>query len=42
MLYTKKDIKPTLKSHTHCQDAPANAITKAWQRVWLPQRTTDS
>ena len=31
---------PTLNSHTHCQAAPANAQTKAWQRVCLPQRTT--
>ena len=22
-------------SHTHCQAAQANALTKAWQRVWL-------
>ncbi|PKP41065.1 MAG: hypothetical protein CVT96_07205 [Bacteroidetes bacterium HGW-Bacteroidetes-13] len=27
-------------SHTHCQAAPANAQTQAWQRVCLPQRTT--
>jgi len=27
-------------SHTHCQAAPANAQTKAWQRVCLSQRTT--
>ena len=26
---------PTLNSHTHCQAAPANAQTKAWQRVCL-------
>lgn len=31
---------PTLNSHTHCQAAPANAQTKAWQRVCLPQHTT--
>ena len=31
---------PTLKSHTHCQAAPANAKTKAWQRVCLLNRTT--
>jgi len=30
---------PTLNSHTHCQAAPANAQTKAWQRVWLFQRS---
>jgi len=30
-----------LTSHTHCQAAPANAQTKAWQRVCLFQRTTD-
>ena len=30
---------PTLNSHTHCQAAPANAQTKAWQRVCLFQRT---
>ena len=28
-----------LTSHTHCQAAPANAQTKAWQRVCLFQRT---
>jgi hypothetical protein len=27
-------------SHTHCQAAPANAQTQAWQRVCLPSRTT--
>jgi hypothetical protein len=26
-------------SHTHCQAAPANAQTKAWQRVCLSSRT---
>jgi hypothetical protein len=31
---------PTLHSHTHCQAAPANAQTQAWQRVCLPYRTT--
>jgi hypothetical protein len=31
---------PTLDSHTHCQAAPANAQTQAWQRVCLPNRTT--
>jgi len=31
---------PTLKSHTHCQAAQANATTQAWQRVCLSQRTT--
>ena len=32
---------PTLHSHTHCQAAPANAQTKAWQRVCLlSNRTT--
>jgi len=31
---------PTHSSHTHCQAPPANAQTKAWQRVCLPQRTT--
>ena len=30
----------TLNSHTHCQAAPANAQTQAWQRVCLSQRTT--
>jgi hypothetical protein len=33
---------PTLHSHTHCQAAPANAQTKAWQRVCLPYRTTQT
>ena len=32
--------KPTLHSHTHCQAAPANAQTQAWQRVCLSNRTT--
>lgn len=32
--------KPTLNSHTHCQAAPAQAKTQAWQRVCLSQRTT--
>ena len=27
-------------SHTHCQAAPANAQTQAWQRVCLHSRTT--
>jgi len=31
---------PTLHSHTHCQAAPANAQTQAWQRVFLSNRTT--
>jgi len=31
---------PTLNSHTHCQAAPANAQTQAWQRVCLSQRIT--
>ncbi len=31
---------PTLNSHTHCQAAPAQAQTQAWQRVCLSQRTT--
>lgn len=31
---------PTLHSHTHCQSAPAQAKTQAWQRVCLSQRTT--
>ena len=30
---------PTLHSHTHCQAAPPNAKTEAWQRVCLPYRT---
>ncbi len=29
-----------LNSYTHCQAAPANAKTQAWQRVCLPNRTT--
>lgn len=29
-------------SHTHCQAAPANAKTKAWQRVCLPILITKS
>jgi hypothetical protein len=31
---------PTLNIHTHCQAAPANAQSQAWQRVCLFQRTT--
>lgn len=31
--------KPPLHSHTHCQAAPANAQTQAWQRVCLSNRT---
>ncbi len=31
---------PTLHSHTHCQAAPANAQTNAWQRVCLFNSTT--
>ena len=31
---------PTLNIHTHCQAAPANATTQAWQRVCLSNRTT--
>ena len=31
---------PTLHSHTHCQAAPANALTQARQRVCLSQRST--
>ena len=33
-------MNPTLNSHTHYQAAPANAQTKAWQRVCLSNRTT--
>ena len=32
---------PIPYSHTHCQAAPANAQTKAWQRVCLSQRSTE-
>ena len=32
----------TLNIHTHCQAAPANAQTKAWQRVCLFQRSTET
>ena len=31
---------PSHNSHTHCQAAPANATTQAWQRVCLSYRTT--
>ena len=34
-------MNPTLNSHTHYQAAPANAQTKAWQRVCLSQSTTE-
>jgi len=30
---------PTLRSHTHLQAAQANAQTKAYKRVCLPNRT---
>jgi hypothetical protein len=33
---------PALHSHTHCQAAPAKAQTKAWQRVCLSQRSTET
>jgi hypothetical protein len=33
-------MKPTLNSHTHCQAAPANPQTKAWQRACLSNRTS--
>ena len=33
---------PNANSHTHCQAAPANAKTKAWQREWLPHHTTET
>ena len=33
-------MKSYLNSHTHCQATPANAQTKAWQRVCLSHRTT--
>ena len=33
-------MTPPLHSHTHCQATPANAQTKAWQRVCLSNRTT--
>ena len=35
-------MMPTLNSHTHCQAAPADAQTQAWQRVCLPTRTTQT
>jgi hypothetical protein len=34
--------KPTLHSYTHCQAEPANAQTKAWQRVCLSNRTDET
>ena len=33
-------MKSYHNSHTHCQATPANAQTKAWQRVCLSHRTT--
>jgi hypothetical protein len=36
----RKYIMPALHSYTHCQAAPANAQTNAWQRVCLSNRTT--
>ena len=36
-----QDYNPTLCNHTHWQAAQANAMTKACQRVCLPNRTTD-
>ncbi len=32
---------PPLHSHTHCQVAPADTQAKTWQRVCLPNRTTN-
>jgi len=32
---------PTLHSHTHCQVAQADPQAKTWQRVCLPNRTTE-
>jgi hypothetical protein len=32
-------IQSTLHSRTHCQAAPADPQAKAWQRVFLFQRT---
>ena len=34
--------KPMLHSHTHCQATQAHAKTKAWQRVCLFQRSTET
>jgi len=31
----------TLRSHTHCQVAPADMQAKTSQRTFLPQRTAD-
>ncbi len=36
-----QDYNPTLCSHTHWQAAQANALSKACQRVCLPNRTTE-
>lgn len=36
-----QDYKTTLCNHTHWQAAQANALTKACQRVCLPNRTID-
>lgn len=33
--------KPALHSHTHCQVAQTETQSKTWQRVCLPNRTTD-
>lgn len=33
---------PPLNIHTHCQAAPANAQSQAWQRVCLFQRSTET
>jgi len=34
-------INPPLHSHTHCQVARADTQAKTWQRVCLPNRTTN-
>lgn len=35
-------MKSFPNGHTHCQAVPANAQTQAWQRVCLPNRTTNT
>jgi len=37
---SKNSIIDQRISHTYCQAAPTNAISKAWQRVCLPNRTS--
>ena len=34
-------MSPTLRSHTHLKATQSHAHTKAYKKVWLPNRTSD-